>query len=116
MDDLLFYALDAGSFADDDQSMPTLVPAGNAFEFSIPKTEASYVDYSIEISIDLSTWYRVAHKLGGASWQKDATDDSTPLYPNIASITVSSNATGVTLSEPTQSAPRFYRSKVESGL
>jgi chitodextrinase len=114
MGDLLYYALDAGSFASEAMSQPTLVPVGNAFEFSIPKTTASDIDYSIEISIDLSTWYRVAHRLNGAAWQKDTTADTTPVYPNINDISVTPDTTGVTISEPSQSEPRFFRSKVES--
>jgi poly(3-hydroxybutyrate) depolymerase len=114
MDDLLYYALDAGSFASEGQSMPTIVSAGDTVEFSIPKTEATDVDYSIEISIDLSTWYRVAHRLNGAAWQKDTTADTTPVYPNINDISVTSNTTSVTISEPSQIEPRFFRAAIST--
>ena len=114
MDDLLYYALDAGSFASEGQSMPTIVSAGDTVEFSIPKTEATDVDYSIEISIDLSTWYRVAHRLNGAPWQKDTTADTTPVYPNINDISVTSNTTSVTISEPSQIEPRFFRAAIST--
>jgi hypothetical protein len=103
-----------GSFASEGQSMPTIVSAGDTVEFSIPKTEATDVDYSIEISIDLSTWYRVAHRLNGAAWQKDTTADTTPVYPNINDISVTSNTTSVTISEPSQIEPRFFRAAIST--
>jgi hypothetical protein len=114
MNDLLYYALDAGSFASEAMSQPTLVPAGDAFEFTIPKTEATDVDYSIEISSDLSTWYRIAHKLGVENWVKDTIEDSTPVYPNSDDITLTPSATGVTISEPSQSEPRFFRAAIST--
>jgi predicted esterase len=116
MSDLLYYALNAESFASEGQSMPALIHADNAVEFNIPKTEASDIDYSIEISLNLSTWYRIAHKLSGAVWQKDNTDDATPAYPHIGDITLTPSTSGISISESEQSAPRFYRSRIESSL
>ncbi|MGB0369971.1 MAG: sulfatase-like hydrolase/transferase [Opitutales bacterium] len=113
MHDLLFYSLDAGSFSSERLSLPTLVSSGDAFEFTIPKTEADDVDYSVEVSLDLMTWYRVTHKLAGGSWEKDSTDDATPVYVDIDKVSVIPNATGVTVSEQQTNTARYYRARVE---
>jgi hypothetical protein len=109
IDDLTTYALGGNHFASAFDALPELhnTLSGNIYE--LPHTQAEQIEYEVFMSTDLVTWYRVAVKAPDGAWMKDTTDDETPVFPDVAALTVLSTADGVTLTDPSGRTVVFFR-------
>ena len=102
LNDLAAYALQG--------VLPSLGNSPSGMVFNIPITQTSNILYSVEFSTSLTaSWYRVAFKQPEGAWQKDVTDDDTPLYGSIDQITVNTNAAGVDVIDAESRPQGFYR-------
>ncbi|MGB0372456.1 MAG: hypothetical protein ACPGN3_14070 [Opitutales bacterium] len=111
MHDLVAYALDANSFSSRDEANPAFSHAANQYSFSIAKTEATGVAYTVEVSEDLKQWYRVAQKDRRDSWILDDLDDASPAYNNIENVQISTSSTGVVINTSDSENQLFYRTQ-----
>jgi hypothetical protein len=104
MPDLLHYALGM-----DTEPLPFALVTGGSAAYEIAATTAANVQYAIDCSLDGITWYRVAVKAPAGSWTKDESNDTTPIFPGIASLTVVSTANGVQIKQAPGSGSFYYR-------
>jgi PKD repeat protein len=111
---LAAYALGAASPDENAlQRLPTLETTGNEASYGLGFTDREDVTYTILISADLSTWYRVAHKPAGGPWELDTTDDATPVYQNVGSLGVIPSGDGIELNHADPPDGIFFSTEFE---
>jgi hypothetical protein len=108
-EELLVHALGADSAETLPDHMPDLNPgSGPGMTYLIPDTQAEDIGYEIELSEDLTQWYRIARKPKYGIWSKD----SESAYPGISEVFLTPAGSGISLSHSPDSDLLFLRLKL----